>query len=113
MDPIIDIRNRGARSWPPVVKVHPIDPYPRNRVEIVRGFVGKKVTVSTRDFHYAVGRLVALHEAGDLERRDLHDDRVAQEDMLVLAVKDQEVRLARTNLVSIQEADPALAEYVK
>lgn len=108
MDPIIDIRNRGARSCPPVVKVHPIDPYPRNRVEIVRGFVGKKVTVSTRDFHYAVGRLVALHEGGGL-----HDDRSGQEDTLVLVVKDQEVRLARTNLVSIQEADPALAEYVK
>jgi hypothetical protein len=80
-----------------LVKISPIDPYPRNRAAVLRGFVGKKVTLSTRDFHYVVGRLVAL------------DD----DDMLVIGVKDQIVRLARVSLATIQEADSALAEYVK
>ncbi len=80
-----------------MVEPSPIDPYPRNRAGIVRGLVGKTITLSTRDFHYVVGRLVAL------------DD----DDMLVVAVKDQQVRLARVNLATIHESDPALAEYVK
>lgn len=76
---------------------HPIDPYPRNRAGIVRGYVGKKVTLSTIDFHYVVGRLRAL---GD-------------DDVLVVDVGEQTVRLARRSLATIQEADAALAEYVK
>jgi hypothetical protein len=75
----------------------PIDPYPRNRAGIVRGYVGKKVTLSTIDFHYLVGRLRAL---GD-------------DDVLTVDVGTDTVRLARRHLASIQEADPALAEYVK
>jgi hypothetical protein len=97
MAPIIDNRNRSTQTCRPVVKPSPLDPFPRNRADVVRGFVGKKITLSTMDFHYVVGRLVAL---GD-------------DDMLVVAVKDQEVRLARTSLATIQVADPALAEYVK
>jgi hypothetical protein len=81
----------------PLVKPVVIDPYPRNRASIVRGFVGQKVTLSTTDFHYVVGQLVALHD----------DDR------LEISVNDQIVRLPRTGLATIQAADAALAEYVK
>ena len=76
---------------------HPIDPHPRNRATIVRGYVGKKVTLSTIDFHYVVGRLRAL---GD-------------DDVLVVDVRRQTLRLPRRSVATIQEADPALAEYVK
>ena len=81
----------------PVVSPHPIDPYPRNRAAVIRGFVGRKVTLSTMDFHYLVGRLVALGE----------------DDVLVLTVKGETVRLPRSGLATIQTADEALAEYVK
>ena len=97
MDPIVDNRNRPTQTCDPVVKPRPIDSYPRNRAAIVRGYVGKKVTLSTTDFHYVVGRLVAF---GD-------------DEILVIAVKDQDVRLPRHNLATIQIADSALAEYVK
>jgi len=80
-----------------VVKPHPIDPFPRNRAAIVRGYVGKKVTLSTTDFHYAVGRLLALQD----------------DDVLVIEVGRQVVKLPRRNLATIQEADLAMAEYVK
>ena len=80
-----------------MVKPHPIDPFPRNRAAIVRGYVGKKVTLSTTDFHYAVGRLLALQD----------------DDVLVLEVGHDLVKLPRQNLATIQEADAALAEYVK
>jgi hypothetical protein len=75
----------------------PIDPFPRNRAAIVRGYVGKKVTLSTTDFHYVVGRLQAF------------DDK----EMLVVDVGDRTFKLPRRNLATIQEADAALAEYVK
>lgn len=75
----------------------PIDPYPRNRARIVRSYVGKKVTLSTIDFHYLVGRLRA----------------VGEDDVLTIDVGKDTVRLARRDLASIQDADPALAEYVK
>jgi hypothetical protein len=110
MDPIVDNRNRatatsrsaprlvrGAERREPVSLPRPIDPFPRNRASIVRGYVGKKVTLSTIHFHYLVGRLRALGE----------------DDMLTLDVGKDTVRLARRDLASIQEADPALAEYVK
>jgi len=99
MDPIVDNRNlrtRTSRSLA-VSPQHPIDPYPRNRAGIVRGYVGKKVTLSTVDFHYLVGRLRAL---GD-------------DDVLIVDVGQQTVRLPRRSLAMIQDADPALAEYVK
>ena len=79
------------------MKPHQIDPFPRNRASIVRGYVGKKVTLSTTDFHYAVGRLLAVQD----------------DDVLVLEVGRQVVKLPRQNLATIQEADAALAEYVK
>jgi hypothetical protein len=79
------------------LKPRAIDPFPRNREATVRAYVGKKVTVSTMDFHYVVGRLEAL---GD-------------DDALVLNVAGQIVRLPRVHLATIQEADAALAEYVK
>jgi len=80
-----------------VVKPHAIDPFPRNRAAIVRGYVGKKVTLSTTDFHYVVGRLLAVQD----------------DDVLVIEVGRQVVKLPRRNLATIQEADLALAEYVK
>ena len=80
-----------------VVSPSPIDPYPRNRAAVVRGFVGRKVTASTTDFHYLVGRLVSLGE----------------DDVLVFQIRGDEVRLARRSLATIQVADEALAEYVK
>ena len=80
-----------------MVKPHPIDPFPRNRAAIVRGYVGKKVTLSTTDFHYVVGRLLAVQD----------------DDVLVIEVGRQVVKLPRRNLATIQEADLALAEYVK
>lgn len=78
--------------------VHRIDPYPRNRRSIILGYVGKKVTVSTTDFHYVVGQLVALDDATDRLR---------------LTVAGREVSIARPHVATIQEAHPALAEYVK
>ena len=79
------------------MKPRPIDPFPRNREATVRAFVGKKVTVSTMDFHYVVGHLTALDA----------------DDALVLNVAGRTVRLPRAHLATIQEADAALAEYVK
>lgn len=80
-----------------MVKPHAIDPFPRNRASIVRSYVGKKITLSTTDFHYAVGRLLALED----------------DDVLVVEVGRQLVKLPRHSLATIQEAEPALAEYVK
>lgn len=67
------------------------------RRALVRGLVGKKVSVSTTDLHHVVGRLVALDD----------DDR------LKILVNNQEVHVRRRGVVRIHEADPALAEYVK
>ena len=100
MDPIVDNRNRPTPTSPPGrfwVKPRAIDPFPRNRATIVRGYLGKKVTLSTTDFHYVVGHLEAL---GD-------------DDQLVLKVAGRTVNLPRAHLATIQEADAALAEYVK
>jgi hypothetical protein len=65
--------------------------------ELVRSFVGKKVSVSTTDFHHLVGRLVEL----------LPDDR------LRFFVNNQEVLVRRQGVARIHQADPALAEYIK
>lgn len=78
--------------------MHPLDPYPRNRRSIILGYVGKKVTISTTDFRYLVGQLVALDERTDLVR---------------LSVAGREVSVARAQVATIQEAHAALAEYVK
>ena len=78
--------------------VSPLDPYPRNRNAIVAGYVGKKVTLSTTDFHYLVGQLVALDEAAD---------------RLELSVRGRTVYVARASVATLQEAHPALVEYLK
>jgi hypothetical protein len=64
---------------------------------LVRGFIGKKVTVSTKDDHYVVGRLVDLLLG----------------DTLHLAVGARDVFIARASVSRILAADAALAEYVK
>ncbi|HEY4187508.1 MAG TPA: hypothetical protein VGP07_20695 [Polyangia bacterium] len=79
------------------MKPHAIDPFPRNRLGLVRSYVGKKITAATTDFHYVVGRLLSVQD----------------DDVLVIEVGRQLVKLPRHNLATIQEADAALAEYVK
>lgn len=73
------------------------DAHVGNRPELVQRFIGCKVTVSTRDFHYAVGILRGLDPS----------------DVLQLTVAGRPVAIPRAALVSIREADAALAEYVK
>jgi hypothetical protein len=94
----IDNLPGGSNSSAALAPVHPLDPYPRNRKSIILGYVGKKVTISTTDFHYLVGQLVALDDAAD---------------QLRLTVRARAVSIARAHVATIQEAHPALAEYVK
>jgi hypothetical protein len=88
------------------VKRPPADPPPSPEVEdpadarrwaLILSFVGKKVSVSTTDFHHVVGQLVELGDDGRLK----------------LLVKNREVYLRRQGVARIHEADPALAEYIK
>ncbi len=67
------------------------------RRALVLSLVGKKVSVSTTDFHHVVGHLVEL----------------GPDDRLKLLVKNREVYLRRQGVARIHEADPALAEYIK
>jgi hypothetical protein len=67
------------------------------RRALVLSLVGKKVSVSTTDFHHVVGHLVEL----------------GSDDRLKLLVKNREVYLRRQGVARIHEADPALAEYIK
>lgn len=97
MNPIVDNRNRAGSTSLALASPHPIDPFPRNRPATIRAYLGKKVTLSTTDFHYVVGRLHSL------------DD----DELLVVQVGSEWVKLPRRNLATIQEADVALAEYVK
>ena len=83
------------------MKPHPLDPFPRNSPAIVRSLLGKKVIASTTDFHYLVGHLVGV------------GDGAGGDDHLVFDVKGQSVRLPRSGLATIREADAATAEYVK
>jgi hypothetical protein len=64
---------------------------------LVRGLVGKKVSVSTTDLHHVVGRLVEL----------------GPDDRLKISVGSHEVFVRRQGIARIHEADPALAEYLK
>jgi len=80
---------------PPVIRT--LDPFPRNQRPQVQALVGKKVVLSTRDFHYVVGRLLALDS----------DDR------LHLGVKADEVIVRRESVATLREADAALVEYIK
>lgn len=75
-----------------------VDRFTGSRPELVRRFVGRKVILSTRDFHYLVGYLSSLDQGDELLR---------------LTVAGRPVEVARTAVVSIRKADPALAEYVK
>ena len=70
--------------------------------QLLARLVGKKVSLSTRDFHHVVGRLVELVPGTSLD-----DER------LRLSVAGREVLVARAGLARIHEADPALAEYTK
>jgi hypothetical protein len=63
----------------------------------VEKLVGKKIVLSTKDFHYVVGRLLSLDG----------------EDKLHVGVKADEVIVARESVATLQEADAALAEYIK
>lgn len=64
---------------------------------LVRGLVGRKVSLSTQDQHYLVGRLLALEA----------------DDTLRILVNNREFLVRRAGVARIQEADPALAEYMK
>jgi hypothetical protein len=82
---------------PPAEPAAPPDPAQQRRRALAQGLVGKKVSLSTADFHHLVGRLVEIRE----------DDR------LRLFVNNQEVLVRATSVARIHEADPALAEYLK
>jgi hypothetical protein len=75
----------------------PSDAADLRRRALILSLVGKKVSVSTTDFHHVVGHLVEL----------------AADDRLKLLVKNREVYLRRQGVARIHEADPALAEYIK
>jgi hypothetical protein len=67
------------------------------RRALILSFVGKKVSVSTTDFHHVVGQLLEL----------------GADDRLKILVKNREVYLRRQGVARIHEADSALAEYIK
>jgi hypothetical protein len=69
----------------------------QRRRALAQSLVGKKVSLSTLDFHHVVGRLLEIRE----------DDR------LRLFVNNQEVVIPSQRVARIHEADPALAEYIK
>ncbi len=68
-----------------------------HQLGLLHGLVGKKVSLSTTDFHYAIGRFVQLRSDGRLS----------------LLVGSQEILIDRTGVARIREADQALAEYIK
>ena len=82
---------------PPADQLASEDAADGRRRALILSFVGKKVSVSTTDFHHVVGRLVEL----------------GSDDRLKLFVKSREVYLRRQGVARIHEADPALAEYIK
>lgn len=64
---------------------------------LIRRFVGRKVSLSTKDFHHVVGQLL-----------DLDPD-----DRLRLKVNQRDVTVRREAVARIHAVDPALAEYLK
>jgi hypothetical protein len=83
---------------PPPAEAPPApEPAQQRRRALAQGLVGKKVSLSTSDFHHLVGRLVEIRE----------DDR------LRLFVNNQEVLVRAASVARIHEADLALAEYIK
>jgi hypothetical protein len=79
------------------VKPPPADPAEERRRALILSFVGKKVSVSTTDFHHVVGQLIEF----------------GADDRLKISVRNREVYLRRQGVARIHEADPALAEYIK
>jgi hypothetical protein len=75
----------------------------QRRRALAQGLVGKKVSLSTTDFHHVVGRLVAI-EPGPPE---------GEGDRLRIFVNNQELLIRWQGVARIHEADPALAEYMK
>ncbi len=64
---------------------------------LIHKLVGRKVSLSTADFHHVVGWLVEILADGRLRLR----------------VKDRELFVAQGAVARIHTADPALAEYIK
>jgi hypothetical protein len=71
---------------------------PRVQRDELKGFVGKKVMIGTRSYHYVSGRATRLHE---------------DKDQLEVHVGDQVVMVPLGEVATIQEAPEAQAEYVK
>jgi hypothetical protein len=70
---------------------------PRVQLDELRPYVGKKVTIGTRGYHYVCGKL--------LEIRD--------KTRLVLSVRGRELHVLADDVATIQEAPAAVAEYFK
>ena len=64
---------------------------------LLHALIGKKVSLSTTDFHHVVGWLTEL----------------GPDDRLKIVVKSHEIHVHRRGIARIHEADPALAEYIK
>jgi hypothetical protein len=71
---------------------------PRVQRDELKSFVGKKVMIGTRSYHYISGQLQALEEA---------------ESRLVVSVAGKPVKVPLDQVATIQEAPAAQAEYVK
>ena len=79
------------------MKPPPAEAAEERRRSLILSMVGKKVSVSTTDFHHLVGQLVEL----------------GTDDRLKILVKNREVYVRRQGVARIHEADAALAEYIK
>jgi hypothetical protein len=82
---------------PPTATAPPGPNEEARRRALILSFVGRKVSVSTNDFHHVVGQLVEL----------------GADDRLKILVKNREVYVRRQGVARIHPADPALAEYIK
>ena len=71
---------------------------PRVQRDELKGFVGKKVTIGTRSYHYLSGRVARL---------------IDEKDQLEVHVAGQVVLVPLGEVATIQEAPEAQAEYVK
>jgi hypothetical protein len=67
------------------------------KTALIARLVGRKVSVSTSDFHHVVGRLVELQP----------------DDHLRVLVRGRPVLIRRDGVARIHEADESLAEYLK
>ena len=71
---------------------------PRVQRDELKGFVGKKVMIGTKEFHYVSGRVVRLIE---------------EDDQLEVHVAGKPVLVPLGEIATIQEAPEAQAEYIK